>query len=169
MSGGDTGALKREACQAIDAAADELIAFGEDIFRHPELGFKEERTGQKVAGAFCRARFAGPCPPGAHRGKRLAASQPARPAHRDFGRARRGHQPAAPLCRPGHRRGPRLRAPRPAWRQCSARRRGCGRLRRSWPEPSAFWRRRPRNTSRSATAVRCGAKESCNTWAASNS
>lgn len=52
MSGGDTGALKREACQAIDAASDELIAFGEDIFRHPELGFKEDRTGQKVAGAF---------------------------------------------------------------------------------------------------------------------
>ena len=64
MSGGDTGALKRAACAAIDAAADELIAFGEDIFRHPELGFKEERTGQKVAGAFAALRLQGLARPG---------------------------------------------------------------------------------------------------------
>lgn len=64
MTCGDTGALKREACQAIDAASDELIAFGEDIFRHPELGFKEERTGQKVAGAFAALRLQGLARPG---------------------------------------------------------------------------------------------------------
>lgn len=36
--------LKQKVCAAIDAHKDELIAFGEDIFAHPELGFKEFRT-----------------------------------------------------------------------------------------------------------------------------
>lgn len=44
--------LKQTACAAIDAAAARLVAFGEDIFRHPELGFRETRTGQKVVDAL---------------------------------------------------------------------------------------------------------------------
>lgn len=44
--------LKQAACAAIDAHAARLIAFGEDIFRHPELGFREQRTSRKVQAAF---------------------------------------------------------------------------------------------------------------------
>ena len=46
--------LKQAACAAIDAAAPQLTAFGEDIFRHPEPGYQEQRTGGKVAEAFRR-------------------------------------------------------------------------------------------------------------------
>lgn len=48
----NTEALKAAACAAIDQAAAQLIAFGEDIARHPELGYREQRTGQKVMEAF---------------------------------------------------------------------------------------------------------------------
>ncbi len=45
-------ALKQAACDAIDAHAPELTAFGEDIRRHPELGFREQRTSGRVLEAF---------------------------------------------------------------------------------------------------------------------
>lgn len=38
--------LKQKACEVIDMHRDEIIALGEDIFRHPELGYKETRTSQ---------------------------------------------------------------------------------------------------------------------------
>jgi amidohydrolase len=41
--------LKREVCSIIAAARDEIIALAEDIFSHPELGFKETRTAEVVA------------------------------------------------------------------------------------------------------------------------
>ena len=44
--------LKLRACEAIDGRREELIAFGEDIWAHPELGYKEFRTAQKVAQAL---------------------------------------------------------------------------------------------------------------------
>ena len=44
--------LKRRACAAIDAYADTVIAFGEDILAHPELGYKEFRTSQQLRKAF---------------------------------------------------------------------------------------------------------------------
>lgn len=44
----DVTELKRHACAAIDAYADTVIAFGEDILAHPELGYKEFRTSRKL-------------------------------------------------------------------------------------------------------------------------
>lgn len=44
--------LKQTACAAIDGAAEQLIAFGEDIGRHPELGYREQRTSGRVLEAF---------------------------------------------------------------------------------------------------------------------
>ena len=41
--------LKARACQVIDEQAEALIALAEDIYRHPELGFKEVRTAGLVA------------------------------------------------------------------------------------------------------------------------
>lgn len=38
--------LKKLCLQSIDAHKEDIIALGEDIFRHPELGFKERRTSQ---------------------------------------------------------------------------------------------------------------------------
>lgn len=52
MMAAEFQALKQAACDAIDARAPELIAFGEDIRRHPELGFHEQRTGGRVLEAF---------------------------------------------------------------------------------------------------------------------
>ncbi|MGI6163246.1 MAG: amidohydrolase [Bacillota bacterium] len=40
---------KKAVCAAIDARKDEIIAFGEDIFAHPELAYRETRTSQKVS------------------------------------------------------------------------------------------------------------------------
>ena len=40
--------LKQRCLTAIDANKDRIIALGEDIFSHPELGFKEERTSALV-------------------------------------------------------------------------------------------------------------------------
>ena len=46
--------LKQAAYAAIEAHAQQLIAFGEDIRMHPELGYKETRTAGKVLEAFQR-------------------------------------------------------------------------------------------------------------------
>ncbi len=46
--------LKQRVMDEIDRQAEHLIALGEDIFRHPELGFKETRTAGKVAAEFQR-------------------------------------------------------------------------------------------------------------------
>ena len=43
---------KKRATAVIDSHAEQLIAFGEDILRHPELGFQEARTCAKVTEAF---------------------------------------------------------------------------------------------------------------------
>ena len=48
----DVMELKQTACAAIDSAAEQLIAFGEDIGCHPELGYREQRTGGRVLEAF---------------------------------------------------------------------------------------------------------------------
>ncbi len=48
----DKRALKEQVWQAIDRRADEIIAFGRDIFAHPELGYKETRTAAKVEEKF---------------------------------------------------------------------------------------------------------------------
>lgn len=44
--------LKKKACAAIDADRSRIIAVGTEILRHPELGFKEQRTGNLVADSF---------------------------------------------------------------------------------------------------------------------
>lgn len=44
--------MKKAVCDAIDAHADEIIAIGEDIFKHPELGYKETRTSGIVRDTF---------------------------------------------------------------------------------------------------------------------
>jgi amidohydrolase len=41
--------LKKRICDAIQAKAGEIISLGEDIFAHPELGYKEFGTSAKVA------------------------------------------------------------------------------------------------------------------------
>src|SRR2546427_12208377 len=40
--------LKRRVDEAIEGHADEIVGLGEDIRRHPELGFKERRTAALV-------------------------------------------------------------------------------------------------------------------------
>ena len=49
----DVQALKDRVFRAIDAHREEIVALGEDIRVHPELGFKEFRTSLKVAERFC--------------------------------------------------------------------------------------------------------------------
>lgn len=44
--------LKERVCRSIDRRRDEIIAIGEDIGRHPEMGFKEFRTAEKVERYF---------------------------------------------------------------------------------------------------------------------
>lgn len=51
---GDVEALKKRVCERIDAHREEIIALGEDIRVHPELGFKEFRTAGIVAEHFRR-------------------------------------------------------------------------------------------------------------------
>src|SRR5258708_5075749 len=41
--------LKRSVCAAIDSRADEIVALGETIMRHPETGFNEVKTAALVA------------------------------------------------------------------------------------------------------------------------
>jgi len=43
---------KQAANKAIDGHAQRLIALGEDIFAHPELGYKEHRTAEKIEAEF---------------------------------------------------------------------------------------------------------------------
>ncbi len=50
----DKATLKKQACEAIRAHADEIMSLGDSIFREPELGFKETATAAKVAAAFTR-------------------------------------------------------------------------------------------------------------------
>lgn len=45
-------AFKRAAFAAIDSRARELTEFGRDILAHPELGYKETRTAEKILEAF---------------------------------------------------------------------------------------------------------------------
>ena len=40
--------IKRQVCEAIDRSAERIIALGETIRRHPELGFKEVKTARLV-------------------------------------------------------------------------------------------------------------------------
>jgi amidohydrolase len=44
--------LKRAACAEIERARGELFEFGDDVFAHAELGFKEVETARKVAERF---------------------------------------------------------------------------------------------------------------------
>ncbi len=44
--------LKSRICETIDAHRDEIVALGEDIRIHPELGFKEFRTAALVSKHF---------------------------------------------------------------------------------------------------------------------
>src|SRR5690349_14046170 len=46
--------LKTAVCEAIDRRAAELTAIAEDIYLHPELGFKEFRTAKIVSEYFER-------------------------------------------------------------------------------------------------------------------
>lgn len=50
----DTRELKERVCRVIDAHREEIVAIGEDIRVHPELGFKEFRTTGVVAEHFGR-------------------------------------------------------------------------------------------------------------------
>ncbi|NLD45272.1 MAG: amidohydrolase [Chloroflexi bacterium] len=50
----DVRELKSRVYARIDAHRDEIIALGEDIRQHPELGFKEFRTALLVAERFCK-------------------------------------------------------------------------------------------------------------------
>ena len=45
----DVQRLKDRVCECIDSHREEILAIGEDIRRHPELGFKEFRTAGIVA------------------------------------------------------------------------------------------------------------------------
>lgn len=44
--------LKKAVCTAIDANRDRILSIGEDILHHPELGYKEKRTGDVVEREF---------------------------------------------------------------------------------------------------------------------
>jgi amidohydrolase len=44
--------LKRAVCQAIDRNGERIVALGDEIRRHPELGFKEFRTARLVEETF---------------------------------------------------------------------------------------------------------------------
>ena len=44
--------LKRRVAERIDQCAGEILSIGEEIFRHPELGFKEENTSRLAAEVF---------------------------------------------------------------------------------------------------------------------
>jgi amidohydrolase len=49
--------LKERLYQAVDARREAVIALGEDVLRHPELGFKERRTAGLVADLFAKLRI----------------------------------------------------------------------------------------------------------------
>ncbi len=48
----DINALKKRVCAEIDKRQDEIIEIGNDIFAHPELGYKEFRTSKIVGEMF---------------------------------------------------------------------------------------------------------------------
>ncbi|CQR50831.1 MULTISPECIES: amidohydrolase [Haloferax] len=52
MTDDRTAALKARVCDAIDARADEIIAFAKDVQAEPELGYKEVKTTEKVVSLF---------------------------------------------------------------------------------------------------------------------
>lgn len=58
----DKETLKRRLCEAVERRRAEIVEIGEDIMRHPELGFKEFRTANLVAGEFERIGL--PCQKG---------------------------------------------------------------------------------------------------------
>ena len=45
----NTAELKKKVCEAIDAHRETIIDIGEQIFRHPELGYKETKTAALVS------------------------------------------------------------------------------------------------------------------------
>ena len=53
-AGADVAALKAAVCAAIDRRGEELQRIADDIYRHPELGFKEHRTAGVVSSFFER-------------------------------------------------------------------------------------------------------------------
>ncbi len=48
----EKSSLKQQVCQAIDQRADEIIALGEFMFEHPELGYKEHKAAALVEEKF---------------------------------------------------------------------------------------------------------------------
>jgi amidohydrolase len=48
----DVARLKEEVCAAVEARASDIVALGEDVFAHPELGWFEHRTAGVVAAAL---------------------------------------------------------------------------------------------------------------------
>ena len=48
----DAAQIKKRLCDAADALSDEIRTFADDIAAHPELGFFENRTSDKLADAF---------------------------------------------------------------------------------------------------------------------
>ena len=48
----DKNAIKAKLSEAIDRRYDDIVRFGEAIFKEPELGFKENKTAQKVKALF---------------------------------------------------------------------------------------------------------------------
>jgi len=48
----DLSSLKRSACEAIEARRSDIIALGDDVFEHPEVGWSEHRTAGVVATAL---------------------------------------------------------------------------------------------------------------------
>ncbi len=51
----DKQQMKERVCRAIDACRDRIVGLGESIMDTPELGFKEERTAQRVKETFQEA------------------------------------------------------------------------------------------------------------------
>lgn len=47
-------ALKAQVCAAIDRKRDEILALGADLWRTPELGFKEHKTAARVSAEFAK-------------------------------------------------------------------------------------------------------------------
>ena len=48
----DKNELKRKCLETIDQYKEQIIALGEDIYKTPELGYKEFKTTERVAAAF---------------------------------------------------------------------------------------------------------------------
>jgi len=49
--------MKKAVCDAIDARRDEILSIGRDIYAHPELGYKEQRTSGVVRRVFDELGF----------------------------------------------------------------------------------------------------------------